>query len=143
MLPVQYASTINIGVLDGQYLILLLMLQHSGMANTKIKHSYQSICPPYDATRRSELTPFSADDKRKQQNQTIFWKGIYRPHSAAQTRFCYLITYRVISWVLMLYFNILCSLLTFCIDMQAVTAKDSDLILHTHKNEFKTVILIS
>ena len=37
MLHVQYASTINIGVLDGQLLILLLMLQHSGMANTKIK----------------------------------------------------------------------------------------------------------
>ena len=37
MLTVQYASTINIGVLDGQYLILLLMLQHCGMANTKIK----------------------------------------------------------------------------------------------------------
>ena len=35
MLTVQYASTINIGVFDGQYLILLLMLQHSGMANTK------------------------------------------------------------------------------------------------------------
>ena len=37
MLPVQYASTINIGVLDGQFLILLLMLKHSGMANTNIK----------------------------------------------------------------------------------------------------------
>ena len=35
MLPVQYASTINIDVLDGQYLILLLMIKHSGMANTK------------------------------------------------------------------------------------------------------------
>ena len=38
MLPVYYASTVNIGVLDGQYLILLLMLKHSGMANTKIKN---------------------------------------------------------------------------------------------------------
>ena len=37
MLPVQYASTINIGVLDGQFLSLLLMLKHSGMANTEIK----------------------------------------------------------------------------------------------------------
>ena len=27
----------QIGVLDGQYLILLLMLKHSGMANTNIK----------------------------------------------------------------------------------------------------------
>ena len=40
MLPVQYASTINIGRLDGQLLILLLMLKHSGMANTKIKYMY-------------------------------------------------------------------------------------------------------
>ena len=37
MLPVQCASTINIRVLDGQYLIVLLMLQHCGMANSKIK----------------------------------------------------------------------------------------------------------
>ena len=37
MLPVQYASTIHIGVLDGHYLILLLVLKHSGMVNTKIK----------------------------------------------------------------------------------------------------------
>ena len=29
-----------IGVLDGQYLILLLTLQHSGMANTKIKQKF-------------------------------------------------------------------------------------------------------
>ena len=36
MLPVQYASTINIGVSDGQLLILLLMLKHSGIANTNI-----------------------------------------------------------------------------------------------------------
>ena len=43
MLPVQYASTINIGVIDGQYLILLLMLKHSGMANTKIKYSLSVI----------------------------------------------------------------------------------------------------
>ena len=42
MLPVQYASTINIGVLDGQLLILLLILKHSGVANTNIK--YQLPC---------------------------------------------------------------------------------------------------
>ena len=39
MLLVQYASTINIGVLNGQFLILLLMLKHSGMANTNINFS--------------------------------------------------------------------------------------------------------
>ena len=37
MLPVQYASTVNIGVFDGQFSILLLMLKHSGMANTNIE----------------------------------------------------------------------------------------------------------
>ena len=36
MSPVQYASTINIGVLDSQLLILLLMLQHSGVDNSKV-----------------------------------------------------------------------------------------------------------
>ena len=36
ILPVQYASTINIGVLDGQLLILLLMLKHFGMADSNI-----------------------------------------------------------------------------------------------------------
>ena len=42
MLPVQYASTINIGVLDGEYLIVLLMLQHCGMAKTKIKNEVKT-----------------------------------------------------------------------------------------------------
>ena len=58
MLPVQYASTINIGVLDSQLWILLLMLQHSGMANTKIKYVFNknntSFCgvPPYSLLDR-------------------------------------------------------------------------------------------
>ena len=43
MLPIQYTSTINIGVLDGQYLILLLVLKHYGMASTKIKINTVSI----------------------------------------------------------------------------------------------------
>ena len=43
MLPLQYATTINIGVLDSQYLILWLMLKHSGMANTKIKYSVAAV----------------------------------------------------------------------------------------------------
>ena len=43
MLPVQYASTINIGVLDWQLLILLLMLQHSGMANTNINNLWPMV----------------------------------------------------------------------------------------------------
>ena len=43
MLPVQYACTINTGVLDGQFLILLLMLKHSGMANTNMMTLLNSV----------------------------------------------------------------------------------------------------
>ena len=62
MLPVQYASTINIGVLDGQFLILLLVLKHSGMTNTNINYTTRTtfyfLTPytcPYDAVETVDL----------------------------------------------------------------------------------------
>ena len=42
MLLVQYASTINIGVLDGQLLIVLLILKHCGMADSNINQ--RNVC---------------------------------------------------------------------------------------------------
>ena len=59
MSPVQYASTINIGVLDGQYLILLLMLQHSGMANTNIR---DGSCLVREESKEMEMFLISAGE---------------------------------------------------------------------------------